>query len=133
MSNFLTPPHYTNPQKSIISYEYVDFKAKLFLILYPPTWNSVIGITITQVQFQMKTFLDSVQETMEANQLELQENIEKIDDESEGLQFVIKSCANLSNSLQAVLFDMDAFERTLWNRMEKTVVKFDLKSNNVLE
>ena len=85
---------------------------------------------MTQVQFQMKTFLDSVQETMEANQLELQENIEKIDDESEGLQFVIKSCANLSNSLQAVLFDLDAFERTLWNRMEKTVVKFDLKSNN---
>ena len=57
----------------------------------------------------------------------------KVDDESEGLQFVIKSCANLSNSLQAVLFDMDAFERTLWNRMEKTVVKFDLKSNNVVE
>ena len=81
----------------------------------------------------MKTFLDTIQETMEANQLELQENIEKIDDESEGLQFVIKSCANLSNSLQAVLFDMDAFERTLWNRMEKTVVKFDLKSNNVVE
>ena len=95
--------------------------------------SCVSSSMLTQVQFQMKTFLDSVQETMEVNQLELQENIEKIDDESEGLQFVIKSCANLSNSLQAVLFDMDAFERTLWNRMEKTVVKFDLKSNNVVE
>merc|ERR1712079_154062 len=85
--------------------------------------SCVTSSMLTQVQYQMKSFLDSVQETLEANHSEMQETIEKIDDESEGLQFVIKSCANLSNSLQAVLFDLDAFERTLWNRMEKTVVK----------
>ena len=37
--DFLTPPHYTNSQKSIISFGYVDFYAKLFPILYPPTEN----------------------------------------------------------------------------------------------
>ncbi len=77
----------------------------------------------SQVQYQMKTFLDSVLDSIEANHVELQANIERINDESEGIQFVIKSCANLSNSLQGVLFELDAFERTLWNKLEKKHVK----------
>ena len=72
----------------------------------------------TQVEYQMKSFMDSLQANLKAQHLELQEAMETIDDESDGIQFVIKSCANLSNSLQGVLFDFDAFERTLWTRME---------------
>ena len=40
-SQILAPPHYTNSQHSIISFEYVDF-----LILYPPLENSTTRIAI---------------------------------------------------------------------------------------
>ena len=48
--HFLTPPHYTNSQNSIISFGYVDFKAKIFPILYPPLENSTTRITITYIK-----------------------------------------------------------------------------------
>ena len=38
--HFLTPPHYTNSQVSIVSFGYVDPEAKIFLILYPCLKNS---------------------------------------------------------------------------------------------
>lgn len=72
----------------------------------------------SQVQYQMKSFLDNVKLSVEKDQTELVRAIENIEDEVNGLQFTVKSCANLSNSLQGVLFDLDAFERTLWKRME---------------
>ena len=40
------PPHYTNSQKSIISFGYVDFYAKIFPILYPLLENSTTRTTI---------------------------------------------------------------------------------------
>ena len=45
-NHFLTPPHYTNSQNSIISFGYVDSQAKIFLILYPQIENSTTLITI---------------------------------------------------------------------------------------
>ena len=44
--HFLTPLHYINSQNSIISFGYVDFWAKILLILYPPLENSITRITI---------------------------------------------------------------------------------------
>ena len=44
--HFLTPPHYTNSQNSIIFFGYVVFWQKSFLILYTPLGNSTIGIAI---------------------------------------------------------------------------------------
>ena len=44
--HFLTPPRYTNSQNSIISFGYVDFQPKTFLILYPSLENSITGIAI---------------------------------------------------------------------------------------
>ena len=43
-SQILAPPHYTNSHNSIISFEYVDSKAKIFLILYPclNTWQPIL-------------------------------------------------------------------------------------------
>ena len=39
--------NYSNSQNSIIFFGYyVDFEAKIFLILYPRTWNSITGIGI---------------------------------------------------------------------------------------
>ena len=35
----LRPSRKTNSQYSIISFEYVDSYAKIFLLLYPPTWK----------------------------------------------------------------------------------------------
>ena len=45
-SNFLTPPHYTNSQNSMISFDYRWFLAKTFLILYPSLENSTTVIAI---------------------------------------------------------------------------------------
>ena len=42
----ITAPHYTNSQNSIISFGYVDFYAKNFLILYTPFENSTNRIAI---------------------------------------------------------------------------------------
>ena len=42
--HFLTPPHYTNYQNSIISIGYVDSQAKIFLILYHPTTHTTITL-----------------------------------------------------------------------------------------
>ena len=47
--HFLTPPHYTNSQNSRISFGYVDFQAKIFLILYPPFENSTTRIAILHI------------------------------------------------------------------------------------
>ena len=44
---FLTPPHDTNSQNSIISFGYVDSYATIFLILYPLLENSTTRIAIT--------------------------------------------------------------------------------------
>ena len=89
--------------------------------------SCVISSMKTQVRYQMKSFLDSLQANIESSRVELQEIVERIDEESDGIQFVIKSCANLSNSLQGVLFDFDGFERTLWNKMEKNMAKSPAK------
>ena len=51
---FLTPPHYTNSQNSIISFGYVDFLAKIFPILYPPLENSTTRITIIYMRDLVK-------------------------------------------------------------------------------
>ena len=47
----MTARHYTNSQNSIISFGYVDFWAKIFLILYPALENSanLIAILIGEV------------------------------------------------------------------------------------
>ena len=42
-SNFFTIWHLPT---SIISFGYVDFYAKIFVILYPHTWNSITGAAI---------------------------------------------------------------------------------------
>ena len=56
--HFLTPPHFTDSQNSIISCEYVDFWVKIFLLLYPPPplENSTthIAITLTLTQWDVK-------------------------------------------------------------------------------
>ena len=52
--HILTPPHYTNSQNSIISFEYVDFLAKLFPILYPPLENSTTRIAIAYTNLAFK-------------------------------------------------------------------------------
>ena len=44
--HFLTPPHNTNSQNSIISFGYVDSQAKIFPILYLPVDNSTTRIAI---------------------------------------------------------------------------------------
>ena len=46
MPNFLSARHYTNSQNSIISLGYVDFSAKIFLILYPPLEHSTTLTTM---------------------------------------------------------------------------------------
>ena len=38
--------NYTNSQNSIISFGYVYFNAKIFLIFYPWSWNSITGNAI---------------------------------------------------------------------------------------
>ena len=43
---FLAARLYTNSKNSIISFGYVDFKGKIFLILYLRTWNSITSIAI---------------------------------------------------------------------------------------
>ena len=43
---FLTPPHYTNSQNSIISFRYVNLKKKIFLIFGPSLGNSTTRTTI---------------------------------------------------------------------------------------
>ena len=48
--HFLTPPHYTTSQNSITSFEYVDFEANIFLIVYPPLENSTTRNTIREKQ-----------------------------------------------------------------------------------
>jgi hypothetical protein len=53
MSNFgtfLTPPHYTNLQNSLISSDYSWLLAKNLLILYPSPENSATGIAIVQAE-----------------------------------------------------------------------------------
>ena len=37
-------------QNSIISFGYVDFYAKIFLILYPCSWNSITGNVISYIK-----------------------------------------------------------------------------------
>ena len=67
----------------------------------------------TQVEFQLKTFEDKLKYALAGMHDNYQESIEKLNEETENLQFVIKSCANLSNSVQGILFDFDGYERTL--------------------
>ena len=56
--HFLTPPHYTSVQNSIISFEYVDFfQPKNFLILYPSFENSTTGIAIVCTKKLHKKYL----------------------------------------------------------------------------
>ena len=47
--------HSINPQNSIISYEYVDFLAKFFLILYPPLENSIKHIALLHIACALKS------------------------------------------------------------------------------
>ena len=47
--HFLTPPPYTNSQNSMISLQYVDIYAKIFVILYTPLKILTTRITITQM------------------------------------------------------------------------------------
>ena len=49
LRHFLTPPHQTNTQNSIISFGYVDFQAQIFPILYPPFENLTTRITIIYI------------------------------------------------------------------------------------
>ena len=48
--HFLTPPHYSNSQNSIVSFKYVDSYPKIFLILYPLFENSTTRIAIPSNQ-----------------------------------------------------------------------------------
>ena len=57
--HFLTPPHYTNSQNSII-FPWVCWFLGIFLILYARTWNSITGIAITCKYF-LPTFVCSGQ------------------------------------------------------------------------
>ena len=58
--HFLTPPHYTISQNSITSFEYVDFEANIFLIVYPPLENSRTRITISvKARFASHSFTNS--------------------------------------------------------------------------
>ena len=45
--HFLTPPHSPNSENSIISFEYVDSEAKIFLMLYPSLENSTTRIGLS--------------------------------------------------------------------------------------
>ena len=45
--HFLTPPHYTDLQNSMISFDCSWFFPRTFLILYPSLENSTTGIAIT--------------------------------------------------------------------------------------
>ena len=45
--HFLTPPHYTDLQNSMVTFDYSWFLAKIFLILYPSLENSTNGIAKT--------------------------------------------------------------------------------------
>ena len=47
--HFLTPPPYNNFQNSMISFQYVDFYAKILVILYTPLKTLTTRITITQM------------------------------------------------------------------------------------
>ena len=51
--HFLIPPHYSNSQNSIISFGYIDFSAKIFLILYTSLENLTTRITIVVVLSSM--------------------------------------------------------------------------------
>ena len=44
----MTARHYSKTQNSIISFEYVDSEAKIFLILYTPVENYTTRIAIMQ-------------------------------------------------------------------------------------
>ena len=54
----LTPPHKPNSQTSIISFKYVDSKAKIFLILYLPFETSTTRIAILPIS-KLKLWMDS--------------------------------------------------------------------------
>ena len=64
-AQFLTARHYSNSQNSIISFGYVDFQPKTFLILYPFLENSITGIAITtggvQNEIQLESKLNTAQ------------------------------------------------------------------------
>ena len=51
---FYLAPHQSNSQSSIISFGYVDFYAKIFLILYPWSWNSITGNAIMNTSNLLK-------------------------------------------------------------------------------
>ena len=54
--HFLTPPHYTNPQNSMIFFGYVDFYAKILLIVQLPLENLTTCITILPKQSNLNQF-----------------------------------------------------------------------------
>lgn len=71
-----------------------------------------------QVKTQLNTFMGVACGTVEAFQADLKDSLEKVEEESKSLQLVINTCANLSNDIQAVLFDFDAAERVLLNQQQ---------------
>ena len=88
---FLTAHHCTNSQNSIISFEYVDFLAKIILGFYPSLENSTTRITITDKDLGVKcSFCESVFPKESA----LQDHIE--------LLHVMKKCPICGESVETM-------------------------------
>ena len=67
----------------------------------------------TQIKNYLNGFLSLLTASVENYLSELNENLEKIEQDLCDLQLIVDSCANLSCNLQGVLFDFDSAERIL--------------------
>lgn len=66
-----------------------------------------------QIKNNLNGYLSVLISTVEFFVSEINDNLEKLEQEVCDLQHVISTCANLSSSLQGVLFDFDTSERIL--------------------
>ena len=70
----------------------------------------------TQIKNYLNGFLSLLTASVENYLSELNENLEKLEQDLCDLQLIVDNCANLSCNLQGVLFDFDSAERILLER-----------------
>ncbi len=98
-----------NAQERQLKRQAVAFAARRLPIMEP----YLVSRITSQVQNSLTSMVAQSLASMEKSLVDLKETREKLGDEIEGLEATLKSCANLSNSIQGVLFDFDNAEQTL--------------------
>lgn len=69
----------------------------------------------TQVRHQTNTFLGIACGSLESIHIDMKNRLEILQDELESTKEVVDTCANLSNTIQGILFDFDSVERIILN------------------